>query len=656
MAKVKLLFAVHSHQPVGNFEGVFQEAYEKAYLPFLDTISRYPQVKLSLHYSGALLDWLADKHPDFLAKINSLIGQGRLEILGGGYYEPIVSIIPEADALGQIGLLRNRIKELFSFDVKGAWLVERIWEPRVAYILSKSNISYTIVDDSHFKFIAEDPDSLEGYYISEDQGMPVSIFPGSEKLRYLLPFRLPQETIDYLRHRQGRAKQDVAITFADDGEKFGLWPGTHKWVYKEGWLENFLKLLEANRDWIEFQTFSDYIKENPATGKIYLKCASYREMLEWSQGYFRNFFIKYSEADNMHKKMFYVSQKLKDAAPLLKKEDFKRAQNFLYKGQANDSYWHGVFGGLYLNHLRSGVYSNLIESEKISDKAILKGADNIAVTDINLDSDKEIIIETRSHNLVFLPHRQGALFEWDYKPKAINLTNTIMRRPEKYHQRLSEKLNTADNVSSGIPSIHEMGGVLEEGLAQRLQYDRCLRYSLFERFISKETTLDSFISSRFQDELAPLSKRCSYRVVSSKKQPPAVEFSYNALLNGVSVDIIKNVCVKKEIRAGYEIKKAKDEDSGLLFGIEFNFSLYDPNLCRNKGSINARSLDVEDIWYGINLKFDLNREACIWHFPVETISDSEAGIERAYQEMCLVFLWGLDEAAGSKLSIDISVR
>ncbi|MCM8780225.1 MAG: DUF1925 domain-containing protein, partial [Candidatus Omnitrophica bacterium] len=307
MSKVKLLLAIHSHQPVGNFEGVFQEAYEKAYRPFIDIIDRHPDIKLALHYSGGLIDWLERKQPDFIEKIKDLVSRGQVEILAGGYYEPILPIIPEQDALGQIELLQAKIKGLFAHEAGGAWLTERVWEPRTAYILSKSGLKYTIVDDSHFKFISQDPEDLAGFYISEEQGEPLFIFPGSEKLRYLMPFRLPQETIDYLRMRLARAGQDLAITFADDGEKFGLWPGTHKWVYKEQWLENFLKILEQNRDWIEFISFSEYIKQNPPSGKIYLSCASYREMLEWSDGYFRNFFIRYPEADNMHKKMFYVS-------------------------------------------------------------------------------------------------------------------------------------------------------------------------------------------------------------------------------------------------------------------------------------------------------------------------------------------------------------
>ncbi|MCM8771312.1 MAG: DUF1926 domain-containing protein [Candidatus Omnitrophica bacterium] len=655
MPKIKFLLAIHSHQPVGNFEGVFQEAYEKAYLPFLDVISKYPEVKLALHYSGGLLDWLEKKYPDFIQRLRNLVSRGQIEILAGGYYEPILPIIPESDALGQIEMLKKKIEKLFSYQAKGAWLTERVWEPRTAYILSKGGLKYTLVDDAHFKFVSSSPDDVEGYYICDEQGEHICIFPGCEKLRYAIPFKLPPETIDYFKMRLERSKKDLAITFADDGEKFGLWPGTHKWVYKEKWLENFFDLLSRNRDWIEFQTFSDYLNENPPSGKIYLACASYREMLEWSEGYFRNFFIKYPEADNMQKRMFYVSNKLKNYAERLNKKDFEKARDYLYKAEANDSYWHGVFGGLYLNHLRSAVYSNLIEAEKIIDRLDIKNEERTEELDINLDGRKEIIINNEVHALYFMPSRQAALYEWDYKPKAINFTNTIMRRPEKYHQRLKEKLEMANTSNSSIPSIHEISAVKEKISAQELYYDAYPRYSLIEHFFTPDSDLDNFISSNMAEIIPALSRnsKADYTHALAK-----VVFSYNVVADKLYLDIVKSVQVTRDLKINYKLRNLSDAKSSLNFGIEFNFSLYDPNLSINKGILKKDSLNINDVWYGINLTFDLSEDALIWHFPVETISESEAGIEKTYQGLCLVFIWNLDIPAkdARKLDLNLSVN
>ncbi len=656
MAKIKLLLAIHSHQPVGNFEGVFEEAYEKAYLPFLETISKHYSIKVTLHYSGGLLDWLLRRHPDFIAKIKELVNQGRCEILAGGYFEPILPIIPEEDAIAQIGLLKAKIKEIFSYDATGAWLTERVWEPRIPYILARSGITYTIVDDAHFKFVAKDPDDLRGYYISEEQGRKLFIFPGSEKLRYTMPFRLPQETIDYLRIRKERNDKDTIITFADDGEKFGLWPGTNKWVYREGWLENFLTLLEQNKEWIELQTFSQCLRENSASGKIYLGCASYREMLEWSEGYFRNFFIRYNEADNMHKKMYYISNKLHTYANSLGRDDLFKARSNLYMAQANDAYWHGVFGGLYLNHLRSNIHSYLIEAEKIIDNIASKKEAAVKQEDINFYGEEEILINTKEHNLYFMPQKQGVLYNWDYKPRSLNITNTIMRSQEKYHQRLREKITSASAQNqAGISSIHDAAGVKEEGLLEKLCYDLYPRYSLIEHFLDKGVDLETFSYAKAREAVEPLSIKSSFRIVSSGKKQPAVEFFYSIASGGLSLDISKSIVAARDITVNYSFNNSKQLFKDLYFGVEFNFSLYDPNLSMRKDEFRAKDFSINDIWYGVHINFSLSNEALIWHFPVQTVSDSESGIESIYQGLCVLMLWDLSIVESEKHKLGISI-
>mgnify|MGYP001572065226 CR=1 FL=1 len=90
------LFCIHNHQPVGNFDHVLEEAYEKSYWPFLQLISRYPSVKMSLHNSGYLIDWLIENHPEYIELLRMMVNRKQVEIMGGGYYEPILPMIPEA--------------------------------------------------------------------------------------------------------------------------------------------------------------------------------------------------------------------------------------------------------------------------------------------------------------------------------------------------------------------------------------------------------------------------------------------------------------------------------------------------------------------------------------------------------------------------------
>src|SRR5215469_12267286 len=96
-SSIHLGLLLHNHQPVGNFPWILQKVYEETYLPLVEALERHPGVRLSLHYTGSLFDWLAEAQPAFLQRINQLVQQEQVEIVGGGYYEPILPAIPDSD-------------------------------------------------------------------------------------------------------------------------------------------------------------------------------------------------------------------------------------------------------------------------------------------------------------------------------------------------------------------------------------------------------------------------------------------------------------------------------------------------------------------------------------------------------------------------------
>ena len=100
--KINLILAIHNHQPIGNFDNVISEACDKAYKPFLDILNKYPSLKVSIHFSGCLLEWIGINKPDMIAQIRHLVDRNQIELMGGGFYEPIMVMLPERDRIGQI--------------------------------------------------------------------------------------------------------------------------------------------------------------------------------------------------------------------------------------------------------------------------------------------------------------------------------------------------------------------------------------------------------------------------------------------------------------------------------------------------------------------------------------------------------------------------
>src|SRR5262249_48338573 len=141
---------VHAHQPCGNFGFVFERSYAQCYLPFLKTLEEHPDIHVGLHYSGPLLAWIEEHHPDYFDKLKTLAKNGRGEFVGGGFYEPILIAIPPQDQQEQLTRLSEYIEGHFGKRPSGAWLAERVWEPQLASVLAEAGIGYTVLDDIHF--------------------------------------------------------------------------------------------------------------------------------------------------------------------------------------------------------------------------------------------------------------------------------------------------------------------------------------------------------------------------------------------------------------------------------------------------------------------------------------------------------------------------
>jgi len=718
MPKVQLIFSLHNHQPVGNFDFVAEDAYQKSYLPFLELLERHPAIKVTLHYTGILYQFFEQHHPEYIDQLKKLTAQGRVEILSGGFYEPILAVLPDDDKIGQVRALSDLIQRKLGYQPQGMWLAERIWEPHLPKSLAAAGIDHVVVDDFHFKMAGLHDDELDGYYLTEEQGAVVKIFPGSEKLRYLIPFHSPEESIELLSGLRSTERNRLAV-MADDGEKFGVWPETFRTVYEEGWLEKFFSLIERNSDWLETTTFSEYIAKEPPRGRIYLPTASYMEMGEWSLptramkeyddalakakntpdfaglrpfikgGIWRNFLAKYSESNHMHKRMMMVSRKVHEVLDAQAGKGVKRNAEALrmldhmYQSQCNDAYWHGVFGGLYLPHLRSAIYEHLIQAESMAD-GILKGQGaggkgkqkktpqpswlEIETGDFDCDGNDEVMLNTELVNLFIDPAEGGRITELDWKPRSFNLTNTLTRRREGYH----DKIACAGKDTCEVKTIHDRVVVKEEGLQYHLQYDWYTRGSLLDHFFESGVDLTSFMKSEYY-EGGDFVLGAYHQHSKKKGEAGTVVLEREGTVEGQAIRVRKEVIARSgeaNVLLRYEILNTGKEELNTSFGSEFNFSLLAGNAHdryyvipghsldkRNLASIgetnNVGEVSLVDEWLRLRLTLSFSQPAMLWRAPVETVSQSEAGFERVYQSSMVMPIWRISLGAGKTWKAEI---
>jgi alpha-amylase len=677
---VQLCLVLHNHQPIGNFDNVFEASYQDSYLPFLNLFEQFPAIRISLHTSGCLMQWLNQHHPEYLDRLSTLVAQGRVEIVGGAFYEPILTMIPARDRVGQITSFTHWLEQRLGGKVSGMWIPERVWESALTADLAAAEIQYTILDDYHFRCAGLNDDELYGYYITEDQGRVVRVFPGSERLRYLIPFADPWETIEYCR-AIGEAHPGAVLVFGDDGEKFGTWPDTKRHVYEEGWLERFFTLLTENQEWLRTSTLADTIQSTRPHGKIYLPDASYREMTEWALpvakqneyeslvhefeqqpgwaslkrfmrgGFWRNFKVKYPESNEMYSRMMYVSSLVQQAEQeKCPAETLDVARKYLYQGQCNCAYWHGAFGGVYLPHLRNAIYQNLILAEEVIERWSRQRPSWIegVADDYNFDGLQEIRLANESLTTWISPQVGGQIYELDVRANGHNLLATMQRREEAYHAKV---LKGHQQVDGEAASIHDRIVLKRNDLNEYLNYDQRLRKSLVDHFWDENVSLSTIAAGRAVErgDFAEGSYRATIR-----RNPERIQVMLEREGNawGVPLKLTKGVTLNQrssELEIAY-LLEGLPQGSRFHFGVEFNFSglpegqgdrFFSTGSDRQRRGHLGERLDLQglrdlrltDQWLGLDIGLEWDRPGGIWTFPIHSVNGSEAGFELVHQSV-----------------------
>lgn len=689
MKTINLILGNHNHQPVGNFDFVFESTYQKAYKPFLDMLEKYKDIKFNFHYTGSLLLWIEKNHPEHIEKLKNLAKEKRIEIQSGGFYEPIMPSIPDKDKDIQIKKLNDYIKDKFKVKAKGAWIAERVWEPTLVKNLAKNGIEYIMIDDSQFLTTGIDTKNIYGYFITDNENYKLNIFPISQELRYLIPFREAEKSIEYLKSI-ATEEGDRVVVLHDDGEKYGDWPGTQKWVYEDKWLENFFEALSKEKDIIKTTTYSEYIKKYPPVSKIYIPNGSYEEMLTWvlpakvqdefrskleelkksneneiitrfmRGGFWRNYFSKYSESNRMNKRMIYASNifdrfKFKRNKDKIK-EDKEIALDYLLQGQCNCPYWHGTFGGLYLNNLRHATYSNLIKSTSISEKNIY--GENYFIkknTDFDMDGRDEVIISSEKETLIF-HSLSGSLIEWDLKKEnPINLIDTLKRREEAYHISAMRNTNN-DNQNEGHVSIHEIAKKVDEKIAKYLVFDKNEKVFGVDHFLNKMPSAEEFQLLQYEENADFFES--FYKIIEDKidKDFAKVIFKRKGKINGKEINLIKKYIVNS--KGGFLLEATFENKSGeeieFVYALENNITLLaggeKDRYYTGENKRISENLSETGEWTGkifamtdeayikIKILIEAEEETTFLYMPNYTISDAVDKLEMNYQNSTIVCL------------------
>ena len=674
--RISLALVFHNHQPVGNFGWVMEEVYGLAYEPMVAALERHPAVKVGLHYTGPLLEWLDENRPDFLARLRALVDRGQVEILGGGHFEPILVALPERDRHGQLVRMREDVTRRFGRAPLGAWLAERVWEPSLPSTLADAGYRYTILDDNHLRGASVKEDAMWGTYTTDDQERLLTIFGTEKGLRYRIPWLPVGELIAYLRDAATIDGRRLGV-MGDDGEKMGGWPGTYELCWGKGnWVEECFAAFEREAGWLTTVTPAEWLEREAPIGRIYVPTASYVEMTEWALpadeapvfhrlmdraitggspdvrflrgGMWRNFQARYREINDMHKQMLRASAAV-DAMPAGPAHN--EALDHLYRGQSNDCYWHGLFGGVYLPHMRMATLAELIAAEDLA----LGGKAAHGTADYDLDGVDEVLLGTTGQSVLVDVSEGGGLSSWDLRASRVALASVLRRRPEAYHAQLRRLDAAAARKVAKTISPHESFQVKEAGLSRLLVYDRDERRSGIVRVVARGREAGDWARGPWQVVRASQSELVLSRSEGGLTVTKTVSLGGDRLAPTLTL--------------GLEVGAGRQALAGELV-LEWNLNLMggggNPQAYYRWGDAEVRhdsagslaagdpGLSFGNTYAGVDISVVSEPPAARAWYAVETVSNSEAGFERVYQGSCLTFTWPLRLAPGGSVSLEVT--
>lgn len=676
-----LHLGIHCHQPVENFYNVVDTAVEKSYLPFFGTVRKKSGLKVSVHYSGWLFEYIKKHHQNLFGMMKEASEDGQTEFFSGGFYEPVLASIPSRDRKEQIKKLSGFIEDNFKVSPTGLWLTERVWDSSIIPDCADCGIKYVIVDDYHFIASGFYENMLHGHFLTEQDGRGMMIFPISEKLRYMIPFRPAEDVVAYLGEVADQGGK--SLTIFDDGEKFGLWPKTYEWVYEGGWLEEFIDAVEDSGH-SRFALFRDTVQEVRPSQIAYLPTVSYFEMGEWSLfaertekmtefvketeknhdddtakvfvkgGIWKNFLVKYPESNRIHKRALKLSataDRLKDA----------ELYESLYKAQCNDALWHGIFGGLYLPNLRNNCYRFIIEGEKRAEELDGISYPYVETGDFDFDGHEEAYAKTKDVNFTFISRDFGQIISIDNKKGLFNFQNTLARRKEAYHDKFFCKPETAEQAeeeSGGISTIHDDCAVLDETYRQYLVYDWHNKNSFVDHFVQYFDVLQ--FASVAYTEIGDFANQPG--VMTAGKD--SVSFARDG---GLYPDGQHYPCrMKKDFSFTQTGLKAvididTDYEGEIIYVLEMNLHFNDME------GVAVNGIPYEDVSGIDGEKFVLNEKHTpgvisiglslpseLFIYPVMTVSQSESGADLTRQGLCLLMPFRMKKSLKIECMFDIS--
>jgi alpha-amylase len=593
--------------------------------------------------------------------LEEMVLRKQIELLGGGFFGPLMPLIPGPDRLGQIELLTTFIRRSFGKRPRGCWLPDYAWEPSLTSSLQSCGFDYSFLPERHFRRAGIAPEDLGSPVMTEDQGKSLIVFPVFDLLESF-PTPIPLE--EALSHLVAQVGEQRLYTVLFPGEAVKTLWAASKLESPDVFFERSFAALQ--REVLQFETTTPlrYLKGVRDFSRAYFPGCASAQLMERSMpaetesrrvrakkgtgkaadapkmifpesedspsivvGSPRRLLLRHEESLALYAKMHYVRILVGQLRG--DKSRKKTAQEELWRGQCGGAYWRGATGGIARLPVRAAAYAALIEAEKITRQ---RGsfAPGIISADMDFDGAKEIIYQGADYN-AYVQLRGACLAELDSFKTRTNYVNVLDSRAEG-----PRKLCFRDRILEKSSFGADKGSFSDA------------RYTL--------------VDAERPASMASLFKE-GYAELGGKRRALSIKKTYSFRKAGISVDyeIANKEPAALAFRLGIELNLASgfSADSIALTGTR---GREDVVLATDKKSMESdlNGLKLSNLAKGETIELRSDSPFALAHIPVlcRLAAEGETGDIPSYQGCALTLGCDIELPADSsrRLSITLELR
>ena len=526
---------------------ILEKDYTLVYKPLIKFLYAHEDFPFSFSFTGRQLDFFK-KHSEFFSILRELLERKQIEVLGGGYHDPIMPLICPADRNGQIDTLSTEIRQFLGKRPRGITLHSDIWDTSLVNNINTCGIEYVLLDSSLV------PKSKQIFLplIMTDLGKSVDIFPYYNSLNPSAEME-PSEFIENILNKVNDAEikspvfqeepaHVVSINLCHD-EMYHL--GTSCWFEK---LYDYLKTIDNVKLGTPYFFRKDFKLKVPA----YISAGINSSIGKYIDSPFKinssecsggktvfDFLETYHVNHNLYCRMMYISMLVNQY-----KNDKVR------KKVARDNLWQAQNGNGY-------IWSDI--DVRSNFKSRQKAYRNLMDAEIILREDRKF---------------KEAVNSFDYNDDGFN----------EYVCRMDDYFSYISLIGGTIRELELLKntGNYVDNLSRIADFDGCSDFyerGLFVDHIFTNQQFDDYVNNKYSGK--GLFSNLLYNELKYSQSKREIQLGASAVLKETNQKVFlkkKYIIYSAGVYVQYILKNESNEKLKVKFAVECNFACLNYNL------------------------------------------------------------------------------